>query len=343
MRDQMTKAHCVVTGSADGSHKELRPRHWEEGEDADRLKQKIRSGECIAFVGSGPSTGAGYPSWNTLLRELCSATGVVCADQLECKPTETLLALADSCLQANAHEYCNVLSRYFACTPPNIPDELRYVAKLKFRAYVTTAFDPLLHLALEDEATGNLVYTYPSLPTEFNQRHLFHIHGKIEVGSEADSSKIILGSTAFAHAYDGKNSLLWGFLQQLLTYRSCCFVGCGFREPDLQRLFTVCGTIREEIGKMGGLDSAPEHFALLPRDLPELEVLLEQNEVLRQATEREIAAQNSRRAEVLKQAGITVIRYEVEKSRHLGLKEFLRECADIVPIEPGTFLQQAKP
>jgi len=45
VRDQMTKAHCVVTGSADGSHKELRPRHWEEGEDADRLKQKIRSGE----------------------------------------------------------------------------------------------------------------------------------------------------------------------------------------------------------------------------------------------------------------------------------------------------------
>jgi hypothetical protein len=82
---------------------------------------------------------AGYPSWHTLLRELCSATGVVCADPLESKPTETLLTLADSCCQANTQEYCNVLSRCFACTPPNIPDELRYLAKLKFKAYVTCA------------------------------------------------------------------------------------------------------------------------------------------------------------------------------------------------------------
>ena len=50
--------------------------YWRADDAASRLQKRVRSGECIAFIGSGPSASAGYPSWVKLVEELCSETGV---------------------------------------------------------------------------------------------------------------------------------------------------------------------------------------------------------------------------------------------------------------------------
>jgi hypothetical protein len=248
----------VVQTPTDASTRTSRDRSYWPETDANRLRERIVSGRCIAFVGSGPSTKAGYPDWAQLLRELCSTTGVSCPDQLELKPVEVFLALADQCQQANESKYCEVLSSRFACEPPEIPDSIRYLARLPFKSYVTTTFDPLIHKALEDEpgkCAG--VFRFPSLPVAFESRYLFHIHGKIDVGAAPDPKNVILGTEAFKRAYDTQESLLWGFLQQVLSFHSCCFVGCGLREQEFQALFGTCGRIRKKAASIGGLGVPP--------------------------------------------------------------------------------------
>jgi SIR2-like protein len=306
--------------------------YWPET-DANRLRERIVSGRCIAFVGSGPSITAGYPSWTQLLRELCDATGVSCPDQLDLKPVETFLALADRCQQTSESKYCGVLSGVFACEPPEIPDSIRYLARLPFKSYVTTTFDPLLRKALEDESGKCAgVYCFPSLPVTFGNTYLFHIHGKIDVGATPDPKNVILGADAFNRAYDPKEALLWGFLQQLLSFHSCCFVGCGLREQEFQALFGTCARIREKAASTGGLGNPPEHFALLPgRDLESY------------ASREELQRDEAKDAQVaidLKEVGITVIRYRVLAENHLGATRFLRDCMNTSPVELRSFLNE---
>jgi hypothetical protein len=196
---------------------------------------------------------------------------------------------------------------------------------------VTTTFDPLIHKALEDEpgkCAG--VFRFPSLPVAFESRYLFHIHGKIDVGAAPDPKNVILGTEAFKRAYDTQESLLWGFLQQVLSFHSCCFVGCGLREQEFQALFGTCGRIRKKAASIGGLGDPPEHFALFPgRDMESY------------ASPEEAQRDQARDAQVddeLKQVGITVIRYRVREQNHLGVRRFLRDCLNTSPVELRSFL-----
>ena len=151
--------------------------------DAGRLRQLIGSGNCIAFVGSGPSTGAGYPDWKKLISDLCTACNVKGFGPSDALSANRLMRLAEKCRQADEAKYCDVLLRHFAHVPHDVPEPLQRLAQLPFKSYVTTVFDPLLERALQTQSnsTSLATYRYPSLPIEFVARHLFYIHGQIQV------------------------------------------------------------------------------------------------------------------------------------------------------------------
>ena len=255
-----------------------------------------------------------------------------CPESLESEPPEALIQLADDCQQASDAKYCEVLSQQFACPPHNIPDPIRYLARLPFKSYVTTTFDPLIHRALEDEPNKCAgIYSFPSLPAKFEKGNLFHIHGKIDDGAALDPSNVILSKTSFDQAYDPENSPLWSFLQQLWINEPCCFVGCGLKEPEFQKLLGVCARLRDNAMRARGTGDPPERFALFPESSPESVPSFEPNQLERQREEE--ALQGAQLSENLKRVGITVVRYRVSGSEHVALKQFLRECINNTPIE----------
>lgn len=310
------------------------PGYWQEDDASSRLQEKIRSGSCIAFVGSGPSIGAGYPDWIEVVKKLCSETGVDCPAALEREPAETLLRLADNCRQTDADKYCDVLFRLFASEPPDIPESLHSLAALGFKSYVTTTFDPLLRRALEFEPgrTCDGWYCYPSVPTAaLERRSLLHIHGKIDPGSVPSPSVIVLTGKDFDAAYDPANSPLWSFCQQLFTYYSCCFVGCGLKEPAFAKLLEVCHRIRENLQRMGGVGTPPEHFALLPEHtISKIDTTLDR-------VGEEIHRLEAQETAVFGSLGITVVRYKVIDGKHVGLREFLHGCMGTRSMELRNF------
>lgn len=310
------------------------PRYWSADDAANRLQKRIRSGECIAFLGSGPSTDAGYPSWVKLVKQLCSGTGVECPATLELEPADTLFRLGDACRHADEDKYCDILFRLFAFEPPpDIPETLHCVATLRFKSYVTTTFDPLLRRALEFENTRRCdgLYWYPSTPAAaLEKRSLLHIHGKIDPGSVPDPSAIVLTGRDFEEAYDPAEAPLWSFCQQLFTYYPCCFIGCGLKEPVFAKLLAVCRRIRAKVARLGGVGSPPEHFALLPQyDIRQFDTM----ELPRQ----KIRQQEAEEAALLRGLGITVVRYKVIEEKHVGLREFLRDCVGTSSIELRNF------
>jgi hypothetical protein len=254
------------------------------------------------------------------------------------------MKLAEKCRTADKTKYCDVLLHHFAHIPHDVPEPLQRLAQLPFKSYVTTVFDPLLERALQSQPNSPSLttYRYPSLPIEFEARHLFYIHGQIQVNSlQLDPAKIVLSTGDFRRAYNPHRTLLWGFLQQVWTYHSCCFVGCGLREPDFQKLFEVCTRIRKEAANMSAKGNPPEHFALFEAETKTPNLSLQPNQLLREQQEQEKKAQEY--VNKLKRVGITVIwfkRAEQNEPRYAWLREFLLSCLSITPTVPRSFLPE---
>lgn len=310
-----------------------------------RLREAINSGTCVAVVGSGPSMEAGYPSWTSLIKELCSATGVAYLPQSEgvlVDDVNNLLQLARLCRDATESKYLDVLRSCFAGAPPSIPDTLRYLAKLHFKSYVTTTFDPLLERALQDEGNCKAVFTFPQpLPVSFDNVYLWLLHGRIRQNLVSNATDVVLTDRDFEQAYDPTGPL-WGFLYQLLTFHSCCFIGCGLQEPPFSKLLEICREVREKAARAGSEDP-PEHFVLLG-DPPQVVINAAEENAPEKAKAMEQQAAQSE-ADRLLRLGITVVRYQLGgDGQHLRLRDFLRdECLAPSPIKALTFLPTATP
>jgi hypothetical protein len=134
--------------------------------------------------------------------------------------------------------------------------------RVPFRSYVTLNFDPIL--ANQSRFHERKVFSYRSLPAEeIAYRSAFYIHGLIEEDGKADPEKNVLGERVFAKAYNHVASVLPGFLQQLLTYRSVLFIGCSLREPALQPLFKFCYNFQKDLEPMA-MRPPPKKYILLP-------------------------------------------------------------------------------
>lgn len=201
----------------------------------------IKDGDCVAWIGSGLSAGADYPSWEKIIRDLCDACNVTSLGEDEAS-TEVLQTKADECKDHAPNKYYHTLATHFG--KPISKTRLAYqlLLKLPFKAFVTTNYDPLLMYAGEIENHPK-VFRYPSLPTDAlscSPAAIVYMHGlaryrdPITHDEIATGKDLVLSKSEFDAAYEG---MLRSFLEQMLAFRKVLFLGCGLREPEIQAIF----------------------------------------------------------------------------------------------------------
>ena len=272
-----------------------------------------------------------------MIATLCAACGVEALSPEQLADAASLRVAASECRRRDARSYCQVLYEIFGLADPEIPNVHTLLAKIGFLSYVTTTYDPLMAKALLWSGKAVDIYFPPSLPYRaIDTGALFHIHGRVEPDRAPGLDQLILNNEDFEREYNDHNGTLRSFLVQLFEYESCCFIGCGFREAELQEIFKICREIRQRIGRGAADFPAQKLFAVVPtiyrtqggsdgesssgamrKELPERDTELESDEDQR-----------------FRELGITTVRYDPIDESHTGLRRFLSRFIDLPTPQP---------
>lgn len=270
----------------------------------------------VAFVGSGLSSHV-YDSWDRLILNLCQKCDVRQPPRAKRTDPTSLMKCADKCRVKGGKEYRAYLKDQFTPQPVYRRRAYECLAKIPFRAYVTTNFDPML----EDELKGCKPQLQISVYQDLNIQHLsnrevralYYLHGKI-IPEQLDSvDHLVLGLNEFETAYASRDIVgpVNGFLQQLFTHERVVFFGCGLTEPLMQKVIRKCAGIRANIGKEG------RHFAFLPH------VWLE-----KPYANREIDSASEENEDLeMRKCGIDVLRYDKKDRFHSTIEEMLQDLS----------------
>lgn len=234
------------------------------------LLTHVASPRNALFAGAGTSARLGVSTWDVLLRNLAS----VCAefgDTTSASLIEAKIQEQDLLGAASVYNLCKripvgeKLKRLTILLSPAMGDaeleKLRSLMEVGFSAMVTTNFDRVLHHAYSfvyRRSPLNLELDDDSLRAGAGLSEFFiaRIHGRVE-----HPESIVFDE--FSYAGIEKNQRYLDFLINVLTQRSCCFVGFSFRDPAIAR---VVGIFKEKFGA----SKFPElHLAILPNSAPE--------------------------------------------------------------------------
>ena len=297
------------------------------------LRRCLKSEECVAFIGSGPSMSQ-YGSWRDLINHVCKQCGVVHQVD-EQSSADDLLDAAEEAKRANEDGYYKAIGLFLGRIPSTNP-LYDVLMRIPFRAYVTVNLDPLLAFeARKPRGTLNTdildpsraaqspepeyphkVEVYPSLrAASINAGTIFFLHGLVEEDSVPGRGSIVLSRSEFDKAY-GPSGMLNSFLHQLLTFHPICFIGCRLDEPPFVEVFKRCAASQEHIlAQHGG--SRPERYILLAEEHV-LAVAADGTPML----SGQDASVNRKEAEDrhYRDKGITVLRYDRMDESHRGLR-----------------------
>jgi hypothetical protein len=266
------------------------------------LVDSISSGDCVAYIGSGVSAAAGYPTWETLLKTL--------VEQVRQRHllSDTALAEVEHSLVRERFpevaEYLNLVQHQklseLVCdvfrTRRGMDDGTRgesgsrvrptaihyALTRIPFSLAITPNYDDLLEVAYTTSDIPPRVehardFESSAIRTLNQGFYIFRTHGELN-----HSDTLILTAAHFRGMIHG-NPRFRQFLKALLMTKTFFFVGTSLRDPDLM------SAIEELAADYGHIR---KHYALLPtREAPEL------------------------RSESLSRSlGIEVIRYEWDES-----------------------------
>jgi hypothetical protein len=295
------------------------------------LKDIILSKRCVAFVGSGLSTGC-YHAWPDLINDLCKCCGIqrrVSRDS----PADAFLDAAQNAKDADEEAYYTLLGDHFG--KPAKDASLLYDAllSLPFECYVTVNLDPLLALKSRTvkEPCKKLTF-YPSLDRKgMTYRSVHYLHGYIAEGSAPRPGTIVLARGEFEDAY-GDNSNLMNLLVPTLENDPIVFIGCRLREPVMPRVFNICQQHQKkrlEVMTARGRTGCnlPPRFIFLPEPTvtrPHGQIDAKQ---MRRIKKQEDA--------YYKQMGITPVWYQAPEDDHYALRYALERLAELPVIEPS--------
>jgi len=231
-----------------------------------QLKQLVHASELVVFVGGGLSSHV-YHSWAELIRNLCNECDVPQPGRAKSNDPNHLMKKADKCRTANISKYREYMRKHFAPAPVYRRRAYGFLAKMPFKAFVTTNFDPMLEDELRNCRPGQLrIWPYPDLDilkmAPRDNTPVFYLHGKINSDMLESVDRLVLGLEEYELAYASQSNSgpVAGFLQQLFTHQRVLFLGCGLREPLMRRILNSCKGTRSRIGRKG------EHFAFLPHE-----------------------------------------------------------------------------
>lgn len=292
-------------------------------------EQVLHSGQCMVFVGSGLSVEQ-YLTWPVLICRLCKACGVADPEAALDADADDLMRMADAAYEQDRESYYRVLDDVFGRGVTGTRVAYGLLLRLPFAGYVTTNFDPSLEWESRIPERGiQRVYALPSLKAAgLAERSVFYIHGHLRDDRPAADHDIVLRQSEFDLHY-GEESLLPGFLRELLSYHPILFIGTSLREPELNRIFEICRRIRKRIETKYS-ESAPPRYILLP-----MVFRIEEADGVRRLV-RDVRAESDE-DRLFGEMDIKVVRYDRKDERYSGIEDILQEWCALSPrkIESG--------
>lgn len=216
------------------------------------LIEIINKGHVWAFVGSGASIDAGYPSWRRLVEKS--------VNRLEPKVREVILAddRYTRGLQKELFPQCFSRIESLAgrdALEAGVKAELDSAARIgniilrlaewPFAGYITTNYDGLIQSSLRNlgekgwSSAGNSTDEIHKVSGDAT-RVVWHIHGATALPSE--NGKLVLTSKDYDDLYLDDSPTVKQ-LKGLLSQRRVVFIGFGFKDPEVLRLLKIVGRL----------------------------------------------------------------------------------------------------
>lgn len=204
------------------------------------LTEQIAQGNCVSFLGSGPSLAAGLPSWPRLLRLMIvwgEGEGVDFSDKAEIERFITdgsYLVAAEELVDRLGDDSFRRFMVHIFGSPGLLPTQVHLLlAQIPFAAQVTTNYEILSEKGYE--ATHGILPTMftqtdvPQLSTALRSGEFYILksHGTID-----RIETIVLGRKQYRSVMHG-NPAYRIFLETLFSTKTVLFVGFGLTDPDL--------------------------------------------------------------------------------------------------------------
>lgn len=192
------------------------------------IKKLLSENNLILFLGAGISLPAA-PS----TRELMEAFGSACSIQYE---GEEFSKFVDKCIKKDIAACNQVLDEKLQEFPQTIRLILSQLWRFRFKAILTTNFDPWLSYQTIENIHKISVYDdLPGKASELNN-HVCYLHG-IFFSSDPHSSieNLVFGKSSFEKAYSN-TSVLYKLLKDIFKNENILFIGFKPTEPYIRKI-----------------------------------------------------------------------------------------------------------
>ena len=233
------------------------------------LIQTLLDPGAVAFVGAGVSVEAGYPTWKDLLERFHEK-----AIELQVKATprelEQIGRMDDLLWRAEEYRrlldptaYTALMWDFFRPRPRAAAPTAAALAKLPFKHYLTTNYDPLLETACasEDKHLKVIEWTQSAEVQQFlrnvnlKERHFVYLHGRFN-----KPESIVLSERDYVRRYATSDETPRKLFTLFATQR-LVFVGFSLSDPDLAFV------LRSVNAAFSAIEA--QHFLLAPIGLSE--------------------------------------------------------------------------
>lgn len=298
------------------------------------LEQVIRQGNALAFVGSGVSRDAGYPSWYELVEQFAVTAGIsLSSDDQDADGARFIEILQECRDQLEEAAYYAELRRIFN---PDVRDPFSImhvqILEMPFVSFPTTNIDNCHVLAKGNVRQHDIASDWDVIPhlqiDRLRERRIFFLHGKLE--SDDRIRSVVLSKSEYHNAYKSDGPAR-EFLLYVLRRFDCVFIGYSMSDPFMARVIEEAGTVQrseiEELRRQGRpLPREPRHFAVLPRHLAadgKLYIPKGKGRPLKKEELERLELQRIATEELLKRLRITPIYYRVVNDNFSTLKQLV--------------------
>ncbi len=214
----------------------------------------IEAGQASLLIGTGMSSGAGYPNWADLLEPVAEEFDV---------PPMTDLPLQAQYIETKAGR--DRLSEHLAvaigAVVPTPLENHVLIAQLGVRDVWTTNYDPLLETA--DPELGVVERDQDLVDRAGRERRLKKMHGSIPFGATAPvggRNQLVLSRYDYEH-YERTHPRLWRLLQAQFLTSSFLFLGFSMTDPNFEAVF--------RIARLATADKLMPHYVIMKRPPPD--------------------------------------------------------------------------
>jgi hypothetical protein len=200
------------------------PEHLEQV--AEQLGEKARRGQLAVFFGAGVSASVELPTWEQLVDELATLSGLdddLRAGLRRLPPQDAAALLARELGREQLEAY--VKKRF---GPGSYALAHALIADLPVQEFVTTNYDPLVELAATD--IGRRIRVLPFGEVTPGAPWLLKLHGDSE-----HPESVVLTREEYLEFGDSRAALA-GVMHSLLLTRHVLFVGTSMLDDDLVRI-----------------------------------------------------------------------------------------------------------